>query len=146
MAILDGLKMAADTLRQADKIPQYEAVLDAYAQIADLQTQNHQQQREIRELTMELECLRTDQVSAEGSEIWRELLWIKGDNDPYCVHCFDKDKRLFHVFRARGKAMADDTVCPECKNRTERAPTKSVWQVEREQRIDRSVSQADEID
>jgi hypothetical protein len=63
MAILDGLKAAADALRQADKIPQFQAVLDAQAQIAELQVFNHEQQLEIRLLREELERVRADHDS-----------------------------------------------------------------------------------
>jgi hypothetical protein len=145
MAIFDGLKGAADALRQADKIPQFQAVLDAQARLAELQEYNHQQAIEIRQLREELERLRADQASAEGYEIWRDLLWIKNDDDPYCVHCFDKNKRLFHVSRVRGKSLTlSDTVCPECKSRTELAPKKSHWQLELEQMADRAYPSRDE--
>lgn len=51
MVILDALKDAANVLREADKIPQYQAVLDAYSQIAELQATSYSQQLKIQELT-----------------------------------------------------------------------------------------------
>jgi hypothetical protein len=82
MPIIEGLKAAAEALRQADKIPQFRAVLDAQAQIAELQVHNHEQQLEIRCLREELEHVQADQPSAEGSKIWVDLLWIPADDDP----------------------------------------------------------------
>jgi len=127
MALLDGLKMAGDALRQADKIPQFQAVLDAQAQLAELQAHNHEQATEIRELQQELEQLRADQASAEGREVWANLLWIPGDNDPYCVHCWDKQKRLFHVLRGKTATSSLVARCPECKNETYPQWTQSYW-------------------
>jgi hypothetical protein len=71
--MLDGLTEAANLLREADKIPQYQAVLDAYSQISELQAKNYTQQLQIQELTCELENIRRDQKSAEGAKIWMHL-------------------------------------------------------------------------
>jgi hypothetical protein len=142
---MEPLMLAANVLREADKIPQYKAVLDAYERIAELQVKHDEQLRTILKLKDELDLLRKDQASAEGCEIWQELLWLKWDDNPYCIHCFDKHKRLFHVIRVQGRGVSYDSLCPECKSKTERAPMKSIWQVEREQRID-SMEVRDEED
>lgn len=39
MSVLEGLKQAAETLRAADKIPEYNAILDAQQRIFDLQNE-----------------------------------------------------------------------------------------------------------
>jgi hypothetical protein len=128
MALFDGLKGAADALRQADKIPQYQAVLDAQSRLGELQEHNHQQAIEIRELTQELERLRADQASAEGCVVWASLLWIPEDNDPYCVHCWDKQKRLFHVLKGKTATSSSIDRCPECKNETHPQCRESYWE------------------
>jgi hypothetical protein len=123
MAVMDTLKNAASVLRAADKIPEYEAVLDAYRQIAELQAANYDQQVKIQSLTAELESMRCDQKSAEGREIWLNLLWVPNDEHPYCIHCFDKQKRLFHVLES-----AKGGQCPECKAEVPDVPRSSYWQ------------------
>ena len=42
MGVMDGLKQAAVALRAADKIPEYNAILDAQHKIFDLQNENQQ--------------------------------------------------------------------------------------------------------
>lgn len=141
MALLDGLKMAADALRQADKIPQFEAVLDAYAQLAELQAQSHVQLAEIRQLKDELERVRTDQASAEGRKIWANLLWIPANEEPYCVHCWEKQKRLFHVNKVLSKGAGTlISHCPECSSETLQPPHQSYWEWERKRAASETAS------
>jgi hypothetical protein len=127
MAILDALKDAANVLREADKIPQYQAVLDAYSQIAELQAATYSQQLKIQELTGDLERIRRDQKAAEGAQIWMHLLWIPNDHEPYCVHCFDKEKRLFHVTEIVQPKLGKIGQCPECKAEVTHVPRDSFW-------------------
>lgn len=126
MPIMDTLKNAASVLRAADKIPEYEAVLDAYSQIAELQATNYEQQLTIQKLTSELESIRRDQKSADGAEIWMHMLWIPSDDNPYCVHCYDKHKRLFHVL-ASNRGMGNVGRCPECNSEAPDFPGYSYW-------------------
>jgi hypothetical protein len=127
MPIIEGLKAAAEALRQADKIPQFQAVLDAQAQIVELQVHNQEQQLEIQHLRQELERVQADQPATEGSKIWVDLLWIPANDDPYCVHSWDQRKRLFHVNKviSSGRLIGR---CHECKSETLRPPPQSYWQ------------------
>jgi hypothetical protein len=100
----------------------------------------------LREVAHELERVRADQASAEGRQFWRSLLWIPGDDAPYCDHCFAKQKRLYHVNIVRAsKGISNDTVCPECKNRTEQAPgpNGSYWQSKERQAAKEAESEAE---
>jgi Zn finger protein HypA/HybF involved in hydrogenase expression len=127
VSIMEPLMAAANMLREADKIPQYKAVLDAYQRIAELQVENHEQHTKIQDLKKELELIRADQVSAEGSQVWIDLLWIKEDENPYCLHCWEKQKRLYHVNKnlsAKGQVRVH---CPECGSETMTLPTQSYW-------------------
>lgn len=126
--MLDTLKNAATVLRAADKIPEYEAVLDAYSKIAELQATTYDQQLKIQALTAALESIRSDQKSADGAEIWAHVLWIPNDDNPYCIHCFDKQKRLFHLVETFGKpGMGKIGQCPECKAEIIHFPRNSYW-------------------
>jgi hypothetical protein len=128
MAVLDTLKNAATVLRAADKIPEYEAVLDAYSKIAELQAVTYDQQLRIQALTADLECTRGDQKSAEGAQIWANALWIPNNDNPYCIHCFDKQKRLFHLIETLGKPGTGKIgQCPECRAEIPHLPRNSYW-------------------
>lgn len=131
---MEPLMVAANMLREADKIPQYKAVLDAYQRIAELQVQNHEQHAKIQDLKKELELIRADQVSAEGSEIWIDLLWVKEDENPYCLHCWEKQRRLYHVSRNLSQKGQLRVRCPECGNETSTLPTQSYWRWKRRQK------------
>jgi hypothetical protein len=122
-SVLDGLKGAGNVLRKADKIPEYQAVLDAYAQISEMQALVYDLNAKLREVTQELERVLGDQASAQGREFWQSLLWIPNDDHPYCVHCWDARKRLFHVGKY-GRYMR----CGECKNETSPPIHMSYWQ------------------
>jgi hypothetical protein len=127
MTVMDTLKNAASVLRAADKIPEYEAVLDAYSKISELQAANYEQQLKIQELTAELESIWRDQKSAEGAQISANVLWIRNDDNPYCIHCFDKQKRLFHVLEIRGTRGGRVGHCPECMAEISNFPHTSYW-------------------
>lgn len=47
MGVMDGLKQAADVLRAADKLPEFNAILDAQQKIFDLQNQNQKLKEEL---------------------------------------------------------------------------------------------------
>ena len=132
MALMDSLKNVASVLRAADKIPEYEAVLDAYSHIAELQKTSYEHQLKVQELTAELESTRRDQKSAEGAKLWGHVLWIPNDDDPYCIHCFDKQKRLFHMLEVSKAGTGKIGQCPECKVEIPHLPRNSYWMRERQ--------------
>lgn len=88
--LFDSLKGAASTLREADKIPQYQAVLDAYQQISEMQRTIYDLEEKLRESDKELKAIREAQASTEESTTWRHLLWLKDDQRPRCLHCWEK--------------------------------------------------------
>jgi hypothetical protein len=127
-SVLEGLKGAGSVLREADKIPQYEAVLNAYAQMSEMQGTIYELQEKLRETEKELTAMRALQASVEGSKIDHQLLWLKGDNEPRCLHCWDADKKLIHV--NRGWALSQCySRCPRCKEQLHGVPgpNSSVW-------------------
>ncbi len=124
---MDTLKGAASVLRAADKIPEYQAVLDAYQQITELQATNYEQQLRIQSLSAELESVRRDQKSADGAKIWAHLLWVPNDDNPYCIHCYDKQRRLFHVLEGNKAGIGKIGQCPECKAEIPHFPRNSYW-------------------
>lgn len=112
MAIVDGLKAAADTLRAADKIPEYLQILSAIEKIAELQAQV--QEGRLREslLASELEAIKADQLNAAEMQEFYQLYKLKGRY--YCPHCWIVDKRLGPiVFTVKGGSTFIQ--CTRCK-------------------------------
>lgn len=83
--IIDGLKEAAIALRAADKIPEYNTILDAQQRIFDLQNEN-QELKKIIEAFEE----KGKMVFAEGKKY---LIEENGDvNRHFCPVCWDNKK------------------------------------------------------
>jgi hypothetical protein len=141
--VLEGLKSAGTVLREADKIPQYEAVNNAYIQIAQMQGTIHELQEKLRESEKELKQMREAQASAVGSVRWADHLWLYRDDSPCCLYCWEKQKRLFHVIPIYGKGIFRETKCPECETRIERVPRRSYWQMESEKHLEAVELQSD---
>ncbi len=103
--------------------------------MAELQATTYSQQLTIQELTGELDRIRRDQKAAEGARIWMHLLWIPNDHEPYCVHCFDKEKRLFHVTEITHPKLGKMWQCPECKAEVTHVPRQSLWNHETQKTV-----------
>jgi len=114
MSTLDGLKAAAGVLRAADKIPEYQQILDAMEKMTELQSQLSEAKEHIRELETELGAIRADQESAEGIRRDRDLYVL--NNRKYCPGCWEIDKRLSPVVSVRNKSGGGHVLqCCRCK-------------------------------
>lgn len=116
MGIWDGLQSAAETLRKADKIPEYKEILEAMDRIMELQVANFEATQRISQLERELEAIRCDQLNSVGIERDGNVFRLKGV--PYCVHCFIVDKRLGPIVSVtKGSATRTYTAwqCTRCK-------------------------------
>ena len=89
---IDGLKGVADFLRKADKIPEYQQILDAMATIGELRLKLADYQDKVRFLEAEIEAIRADQGSAEGIRRVGDFMVL--NNEFYCVGCWKLRKRL----------------------------------------------------
>jgi len=113
MSVMDGLKQAASTLRAADKIPEYNAILDAQQRIFDLQNEN----QELKEKNVAL----TDKKDLEG-QLHRDdnspWLAMEDDEDPtarYCMLCWDTESTLVRLY-VDDKGYYEKH-CKKCDNR-----------------------------
>lgn len=108
MAILDELKSAANVLRKADKIPEFEAILNAQQRILDLQEENAKLKEENRDLK-------------QNNDFEKNLIFekdayylIKSDSTkegPYCPTCWgDENKKL------RMRNLTDSYYCQKCQS------------------------------
>ena len=113
-AITDGLMSAAKTLRAADKIPEYQQILEAMGKIAELQAQLSAEQERSRALEKELEAIRSDQKKAEGIRRERDV-WVL-DGNAYCPGCWELDKRLAPIVTiTSGPHRTRSLQCCRCK-------------------------------
>jgi hypothetical protein len=78
MGITDGLMSAANVLRAADKIPEFQQILDAMGRMAELQGELSAAQERNRALENELEAIRSDQKKAEGIRRQNDLFVLDG--------------------------------------------------------------------
>ena len=105
MAILDDLKSIAKTLREADKIPQYEQILDVREKMLEMQEENSNLKKENKKLK-------------DNSQIENDLE-IKNNCDyrksnklgPYCTCCWDDENKLLNLH----KKSSGKIHCPKCK-------------------------------
>lgn len=113
MSVLDGLKKAAAALRAADKIPEYNAILDAQQKIFDLQTEN----QEHKETQKELESLlkKKEHVKYHSGAMWERL--AEGEyKGPCCpARCWEADHRTIPLTRVNQGRIK--WVCPCCNGK-----------------------------
>lgn len=108
MAIFDELKSIAKTLREADKIPQYEQILGVQAKLLE-------QQKLISDLESENKDLRERLTTKENLVAERNMYWsIKGGNKdgPFCTSCWDSEALLVRLHCSESHRGIQ---CPKCK-------------------------------
>ena len=108
MAIFDELKSIAKTLREADKIEQYQQILGIQQKLLEMQEKTTNLGGENRRLK---EKLRT-----KGALIYENNCYWRVENDkvdgPFCSRCWDKENTLIRVHQLPDAAYI---VCPECE-------------------------------
>ena len=109
MSIYDQLKDVAKVLREADKIEQFQVILEAQQSLMDMQHKLHSLEKENSQLK--------DKLELKAKMIYKEsVYWIKGNNvddGPYCSGCFDDKSGAIRL-----KPVNDwpgEYTCPICK-------------------------------
>lgn len=80
MDIIKGLTTAADVLRKADKIPEYQQILDAMEKLTT-------QQGRISELETDNRELRQKLKTREDLIVKNDAYWTKEGDGPFCLTC-----------------------------------------------------------
>ena len=93
MDIIKGLGTAADVLRKADKIPEYQQILDAMRQLTDQETEIAQLKRENRELK---EAAEIKKNLIHRGEVYY-LVEEGGEQGPFCALCYDTKEKLIRM-------------------------------------------------
>ena len=109
MSIFDALKLSADLYKESGKIEQYKQILDAQAQLLEMQKRIADLESENKELKEKLRI--KDDLIYENNAYWINK---EGKKDgPFCSRCWDKNKDLIRIHRT---GIRNNSKCPECKN------------------------------
>lgn len=113
MDIIKGLSTAADVLRKADKIPEYQQILDAMERLTT-------QQGRISELETENRDLKQKLKTREELIVKNDAYWTKDGDGPFCLTCHgSKDLLMRMVSWGDGQHK-----CNNCNNVVETDPVK----------------------
>jgi len=109
MNLFEGLTSVAKVLREADKIEQYQLILDAQKALLD-------DQKIIRELEDEVKRLKDIADFKREANFENNCYWLKKEDridGPFCSKCVETDDKIvrLHVTQSEGYAT-----CPNCKN------------------------------
>jgi len=111
MAIFDELKSVANVLKEADKIPQYQQILEVQEKLLEMQNRISDLESENKELN---EKLKIQEVLVFNNNAY----WIEKDDKkdgPYCSCCWDDNKKIIRMQPCGNPAFYD---CPKCKNKS----------------------------
>ncbi|MGB9681219.1 MAG: hypothetical protein ACPLXL_01610 [Minisyncoccia bacterium] len=116
MSLFDILKSIGETLRKADKIEEYQKILDVQEKLLEMQ-------KKITDLEEENKSLK-EKLKIKGNLIFENnAYWIKkgGSNKdgPFCSRCWDKNNELIRMHPCLNPAFYR---CPECKNSVQVRP------------------------
>lgn len=116
MSIIDGLKQVAQTLREADKIPEYNAILDAQERMMKLLSENQGLKDQNKNLGLLLR--KKEKVEYKNGAVWEKL----GDGSykgPCCpARCWEADHRTIPLTAVH---MGDiKWHCPCCSGKFDR--------------------------
>jgi hypothetical protein len=111
MDIIKGLSTAADVLKKAHKIPEYQQILDAMERLTT-------QQGRISELEIENRNLKEKLKTREELIVKNDAYWKKNGDGPFCLTCHgSKDLLIRMVSWGAGQHK-----CNNCNNVVETDP------------------------
>ncbi len=90
MDIIKGLSITADVLRKADKIPEYQQILDAMEKLTT-------QQGRISELETENRDLKQKLKTREDLFAKNDAYWTKEGDGPFCLTCHGSKDSLIRM-------------------------------------------------
>ncbi len=122
MAIFDELKSIAGTLREADKIPQYEQILSILEKLLEMQ-------KKISDLEFENKELREKLKTKEELVVKNDAYYKTNGDGPYCLTCHDSKDILVHMV-SWGEG---NHKCNNCDHVVETDPEKAEQQRRRQE-------------
>lgn len=110
MAIFDELKSIGKVLREADKIEQYNQILDVQEKLLEMQNRIIELDSENRVLKEQLETKAS--LIFEKNAYWIEQEEVK--DGPFCSCCWDDNKKPIRMQPCGNPAFYN---CPKCTNK-----------------------------
>ena|ERR1700690_3848837 len=109
MGLYDGLRDAANVLKEANKIEQYKEILEAQKELLDMQ-------KRISDLESENKDLK-DKLETKGKLVYQNDTYVLVEDDkedgPFCSRCWDVERRLVRTHPMGNPAFHK---CPECNS------------------------------
>jgi regulator of replication initiation timing len=106
MGVFDNLKTIGNVLKEVGKIELYQQLLEASANLLELQNENAKLKTKLTQLEEKLKN-KDDLIPINNA------YWKKSDNDgPFCTRCWDKNTDLIRMVNNQDITY----YCPECKN------------------------------
>lgn len=105
MGILDTLKTVGNTLREADKIDQYQQILEVQQLLLDMQEENQNLKKENQELRDKL--IQKKKLKFESNSYWNE------EDGPFCMNCYDDAGKMIRLIQWEGDS--GKWMCNICK-------------------------------
>lgn len=105
MNIYSAAKDAANVLKEAGKISEYQKILDLIDDLFDKREKIEELQGKIKKLEKKL-------AIGNDYEFKNNAYYNKNGDGPFCSRCFDKNKDLIRVIKSFNND--DFGTCPEC--------------------------------
>ncbi len=86
--------------------------IDEYQKILDLLDDSFKNREKIEELINENKQLK-ERLAIAGKIKFQSNAYYLGEDGPFCMHCYDNDKKLIRLPKRPG---FDSFQCPKCKN------------------------------
>lgn len=100
----EAAKDAANILKEAGKIEEYQKILDLLAKLLEMQNKIIELEKENKSLNEKFEI--KEKLAYKNNCYWN------GEDGPFCSRCFEKNKDLIRMHHGVGDNYAH---CPECK-------------------------------
>lgn len=108
MGIYDAAKDAANVLKEAGKIKEFQQILDLLEDLTN-------KQKKLNDLETENKELKEKLSNKEELEFINNAYYKKSTEEgPYCTRCWDKHRNLIRI----NKVFSNDDFasCPDCKS------------------------------
>lgn len=118
MAIFDELKSVAKTLREAEKIPQYEQILNIQEKLLEMQNRIFDLEGENRELKSKLS--EREKILLRAG-VYYKIIEDGKEDGPFCTLCYDDEQKFIRMEKGNYSfGVPSDPVrysqrCPKCK-------------------------------
>lgn len=106
MSIYDGLKDAANILKESGKIEQYRQILDAQEKMLEMQ-------KKISDLEGDNTDLKDKLKTKANLKLQNHAYWMIDNGDgPFCTRCWDAENKMIRLHPEGNPAYYN---CPNCK-------------------------------